>query len=82
MIDLHMHTIYSDGTDSVEELLKKANALNLDIISITDHDSCDAYYELENILLDIWLSYVTSYVINIIHKDIISPTLEYNDYVI
>lgn len=47
MIDLHMHTIYSDGTDSVEELLKKANALNLDIISITDHDSCDAYYELE-----------------------------------
>ena len=24
MIDLHIHTIYSDGTDSVEELLKKA----------------------------------------------------------
>lgn len=47
MIDLHTHTTYSDGTDSVEELLQKASALNLDVISITDHDNCDAYYELE-----------------------------------
>lgn len=47
MIDLHIHTNYSDGTDSVEELLTKANNMNLDIISITDHDSVDAYYELE-----------------------------------
>ncbi|HIS17020.1 MAG TPA: PHP domain-containing protein, partial [Candidatus Coprovivens excrementavium] len=37
MIDLHMHTIFSDGTDSVEEILKKAKKANLEIISITDH---------------------------------------------
>ncbi len=47
MIDLHMHTNHSDGTDSVEELLKKAEAKKLEIISITDHDSVGAYYELE-----------------------------------
>lgn len=48
MIDLHMHTTYSDGADSVEELLKKAEELKLSVISITDHDNCNAYKELKN----------------------------------
>lgn len=47
MIDLHMHTNYSDGTDSVQELLEKAENKKLEIISITDHDSVDAYSDLE-----------------------------------
>lgn len=47
MIDLHMHTTYSDGTDNLEMLLKNAENKKLEIISITDHDSVDAYYELE-----------------------------------
>ena len=47
MIDLHMHTNHSDGTDSVEELLKNAEKQNLELISITDHDQVSAYYELE-----------------------------------
>lgn len=47
MIDLHIHTNHSDGTDTVEELLKNAEKKNLDIISITDHDSVGAYFELE-----------------------------------
>lgn len=29
MIDLHMHTNHSDGTDSVQELLEKAENKNL-----------------------------------------------------
>lgn len=48
MIDLHLHTNHSDGTDSVEELLINAEKSNLDIISITDHDTIDAYKEIEN----------------------------------
>lgn len=48
MIDLHLHTNYSDGTDTVKELLLNAELKKLDIISITDHDSVDAYKELEN----------------------------------
>ncbi len=47
MIDLHIHTTHSDGTDSVEELLKKAEEKKLEIISITDHDEIGAYIELE-----------------------------------
>ena len=47
MIDLHMHTNHSDGTDSVQELLKNAENKKLEIISITDHDGVGAYFELE-----------------------------------
>lgn len=47
MIDLHIHTSYSDGTDSVKEILKKANQIHLETISITDHNTCKAYFEME-----------------------------------
>lgn len=46
MIDMHMHTTYSDGADSLIEILKKAESLKLEYISITDHDTCEGYKEL------------------------------------
>lgn len=49
MIDLHIHTTYSDGVKTVTEILKMAENKNLSMISITDHDTCDAYNELETI---------------------------------
>ncbi len=49
MIDLHMHTNYSDGTDSVIELLENAEKAGVEIISITDHNTVEAYGELENV---------------------------------
>lgn len=49
MIDLHIHTTYSDGEDSLIEVLKKAEANKLEYISITDHDNCKAYKELKNL---------------------------------
>ena len=48
MIDLHIHTTYSDGADSLSELLNNAQKLGLSVISITDHDNCKAYSELRN----------------------------------
>ena len=47
MIDLHTHTRYSDGTDTLEELLINAEKAGLEILSITDHDAVGAYFELE-----------------------------------
>ena len=38
-IDLHIHTIYSDGTWTPQEVVSRAKKLNLAAISITDHDS-------------------------------------------
>ena len=40
-VDLHVHTIYSDGTCTPQEVVDKANELNLKAIAITDHDCID-----------------------------------------
>ena len=48
MIDLHTHTNNSDGNISVTNLLKEAEKLKLDYISITDHNNIDAYKELQS----------------------------------
>ena len=48
MFDLHMHTCHSDGSLSVMELLKEAQKAGLKYISITDHNTVDAYNEIED----------------------------------
>ena len=48
MVDLHLHTIHSDGTASVREMLALCEKLKLKAISITDHNSIDAYKEIES----------------------------------
>ena len=45
MIDIHMHTLYSDGCKTVEEILKLCEDKKLEYISITDHNTCEAYYD-------------------------------------
>ena len=49
MVDLHTHTTYSDGDKNLKELLIEAEKNNVTILSITDHDTTDAYEELKNI---------------------------------
>ena len=41
MIDLHIHSVYSDGTYTVEEIIEKAKSLGLTQIAITDHNILD-----------------------------------------
>lgn len=52
MIDLHMHSQYSDGTDTVTDILQKGNEKKLEIISLTDHNSCKGYIEMETMDID------------------------------
>ena len=49
MVDLHIHSSYSDGSYSVVDILKEAQKKKLEYISITDHDCINAYEELKNI---------------------------------
>ena len=44
-IDLHMHTNYSDGQHTPEELIMKVKDAGIDLISITDHDTVDGIAE-------------------------------------
>ena len=43
MIDMHIHTKYSDGDKTVEEILKMCEEKKLEYISITDHNTCKQY---------------------------------------
>ena len=42
IIDLHMHTAFSDGTDTPGELVGKVKAAGITLFSVTDHDSVEA----------------------------------------
>ncbi len=37
--ELHVHSTYSDGLDSVEKIVLRAEEIGLSLISITDHDT-------------------------------------------
>lgn len=43
LVDLHMHSYFSDGTLSPEEIVAEAKQRGLKIISLTDHDDIDSY---------------------------------------
>lgn len=80
MIDMHIHSTYSDGTYSVKEILEKAEQLNLKYISITDHDNCRAYNELKNIDISKYYSgkVIPGIEIKCIHKGHSMDLLGYN----
>jgi predicted metal-dependent phosphoesterase TrpH len=42
-INLHLHTSVSDGALAPRALIERSRAIGLDLISITDHDTTDAY---------------------------------------
>jgi hypothetical protein len=39
MIDLHCHSVHSDGTLTVPELMERARSLDIALLSVTDHDT-------------------------------------------
>lgn len=42
-IDLHTHSIYSDGADTPERMVARAKAIGLDGFALTDHDSVSGW---------------------------------------
>ncbi|AOZ72318.1 hypothetical protein BK816_02550 [Boudabousia tangfeifanii] len=44
-IDLHTHSSYSDGTDTIEEMLQKAQDAGLTKMALTDHDTYEGWQE-------------------------------------
>ena len=44
-IDLHVHTNYSDGFDSIKEVLRKAKENNVGYISLVEHYNVSSYSE-------------------------------------
>ena len=52
MYDLHLHSIYSDGIVTVDEIIESIKKLNLDGFSITDHDTTSGIFEAKQNIKD------------------------------
>src|SRR3990172_5765590 len=71
-IDLHIHTrTGSDGNLSVEEVFREAKKRNIDLMSITDHDSVDSQARAITLAKEYGISYITGIELNV--------TFQYND---
>lgn len=56
MIDLHIHTNYSGGKNTLIEILKIAEKRNVSTIAITDNNTCIAYKELKQLQVEEYFS--------------------------
>ncbi|GAB00470.1 MULTISPECIES: PHP domain-containing protein [Acinetobacter] len=51
-VDLHTHTLISDGTFSPEQLVQAAIDLKIDLLAITDHDTMDGLERAQRYVLE------------------------------
>ena len=56
--DLHMHTIYSDGTYTVRQVMEEAKRVGLTHIAITDHDCLDGAIEAKSLEEEIGINVI------------------------
>jgi len=80
MIDLHIHTNNSDGSENVIEVLKRAERQKLSYISITDHESVNGHLEIRNINVNEYYSgkIIPGVELKNYYKDRVIDILAYN----
>jgi len=65
-IDLHIHTkTGSDGNLTVDQIFKEAKKRNIDLMSITDHDSIDAQKRAITLAGEYGIAYITGIELNV-----------------
>lgn len=58
LCDLHIHSHYSSGTQSLAEIISEDLSKGIQLISITDDDSIEAYKELPELAVKMGISYI------------------------
>ncbi len=58
LIDLHMHSRNSDGTDTVEELVGNVAKQGISVFSLTDHDRTDGWEPASRLANELSLSFI------------------------
>lgn len=79
--DLHMHSVYSDGSLTPLELLERAKKNEITGIAITDHDTIDAFVkepDFQQKALDLGLTCITGVEFSTHHEGISVHILGYN----
>ncbi len=67
--DLHLHTFFSDGTFSPEELATRAHAEGLQALALTDHDSIDGCARMEAACLERGIEFIPGAELTAEHRD-------------
>lgn len=67
--DLHMHTTWSDGTDSVADLVAQVAERKLAGFSVTDHDTVASQGEAQELAREFGLAYVTGIELSVTEGD-------------
>lgn len=76
--DLHCHTTCSDGTSSPEEIIKMAAEIGLSGLSITDHDTIDAYSEAYPLAKKLGIELISGVEFSSIQDDVSVHILAYS----
>lgn len=78
LVDLHMHSYYSDGTMSPREIVEDAKKRNVQLIAITDHNVLDSYTELKEAAEEFGINVIRGVEIDARFEDIVVHILAYN----
>ena len=76
-VDLHIHSNYSDGSNSVEELLDIIKKNDIKIFALTDHDTIDGCKKLSTIIPSN-IKFVSGIELTCSYEDIRAHILGYN----
>ncbi len=68
MIDLHMHSTASDGTDTPEAIITKCAKLRLELCAITDHDTIDSQQQAVETAKKLGQKYITGVEFSVRHE--------------
>lgn len=68
-VDLHLHSYYSDGTMSPEEIIRAAVANQVGLLAITDHNVLTAIGELEELSRRYGIVYLSGVELDSIDRD-------------
>lgn len=67
-IDLHIHSVYSDGTHTPAELVRFAHQRGIQAISITDHDTIDGIAEAAEAARGTGITTISGIELSVQHK--------------
>ena len=68
MLDLHMHSTASDGTDTPSTIVTKCKKLNLRLAAVTDHDTIDGQKEAVETARKLKTNYITGIEFSVKHE--------------
>ncbi len=76
-VDLHMHSYFSDGTMSPEEIVIQGKKNNIKVIALTDHNSLAGWERFQHAAIEEGLIPIKGVEINCKYKDTILHLLAY-----